>query len=121
MGAVLRIKGVTNRMRRFRGFDRFSRANIVRALFARDGARCRICSTHLDPSIADSDHPAATTIDHVFVIGDGGEIGDENRLQNLQLAHGYCNQQRVKNAQRKSSWFVRGLARACENRRSIAS
>ena len=78
---------VYKRVRRFRGFDRGSRAAIVSSLFARDGTFCAICGEALDPSILTPDHPAAITIDHVIALGDGGEVGGEDRLENLRLSH----------------------------------
>jgi len=103
-------------VRRYRGFDRVSRAAIVEALKGRDGNLCWICDGAFDESIVEPNHPALLTIDHAVAIGDGGEIGGPARLENLRLAHGLCNERRVRFAGRKRTWFADELQRALERR-----
>jgi 5-methylcytosine-specific restriction endonuclease McrA len=103
-------------VRRYRGFDRVSRAAIIEALQKRDGFICWICRGVFDPSIVGPDHPAALTIDHVVPIGEGGEIGGPTRLTNLRLAHSLCNGRRVRFADREQKWFADELRRALSSR-----
>ncbi|MBD5635277.1 MAG: HNH endonuclease, partial [Candidatus Eremiobacteraeota bacterium] len=84
-------------MRRFRGFEREERDAILRALLARDGSVCGICEGPLYPAITDPDHKAVTTIDHIVPLSAGGEVGGSKRIENLRLAHSYCNFLNVEN------------------------
>jgi hypothetical protein len=52
-----------------------------KALFARDGKNCGICGGELGTDIS---------IDHILAKRNGGS----NRLENLRLAHRYCNQKK---------------------------
>src|ERR1700722_5063370 len=96
-------------MRRFRGFDRQTRATIVAKLKERDGPTCGLCLTALDPAIGEPNHPAATTIDHLVPLSDGGDVGNENRVENLRLVHSRCNGRRVKNDGLRPERFAREL------------
>jgi hypothetical protein len=51
---------------------------------------CRLCETPLDRTIIDG-HPALVTIDHIHPIGQYGDHGAHDRLENLQLTHLLCN------------------------------
>jgi 5-methylcytosine-specific restriction endonuclease McrA len=97
---------------RYRGFDRNERAIIILRLIARDGLRCGICDGILDQLIATANHPAATTIDHIVALRDGGEVGGIDQLENLRLAHSLCNGRRVRNERRRPTWFAAELSRA---------
>lgn len=105
-------------MRRFRGFERAERLAIVVALMARDGPVCGICEGALDPAIVDPDHRAATTIDHVVPLSAGGDVGTPERLENLRLAHGFCNAHRVRNAHLKPHSFAAALRNALGGNRA---
>jgi 5-methylcytosine-specific restriction endonuclease McrA len=105
-------------VRRFRGFEREERAAILSALIARDGSICGICEGPLYPDIVNPDHKAATTIDHIVPLSDGGEVGGSERLGNLRLAHSLCNSLRVKNGHLKPRSFAKMLQSALNARRA---
>jgi 5-methylcytosine-specific restriction endonuclease McrA len=59
---------------------------IKRALVRRDGRRCWICGGDINMNLIAPDGRAAS-IDHKVRRRDGGS----NRLENLRLAHIWCN------------------------------
>jgi len=98
-------------MRRYRGFDRSIRAGIVQTLLDRDGPNCGICETALDHS-AGPDHPVSTTIDHIVPMSEGGEFGHETAIENLRLAHSFCNTKFARCPDFRAAWFASELRRA---------
>lgn len=52
---------------------------------------CGICGQPVDVSIRDPRNPMAPTIDHIIPIAKGGH---PSALDNLQLAHRWCNRQK---------------------------
>lgn len=51
---------------------------------------CGICGQPVDKSLKSPD-PLSATVDHIIPVSKGGHPSD---LQNLQLAHRWCNQQK---------------------------
>jgi hypothetical protein len=98
-------------MRRYRGFGRDERAAIVSQILARDGPICGVRREPLDLEIS-PDHPAATTIDQIVGLRDGGEIGGVQQLDNLRPAHSLCHGRRVRYDERLPTWFAAEIQRA---------
>jgi 5-methylcytosine-specific restriction endonuclease McrA len=66
-----------------------NKQRIKRALVRRDGRRCWICGGDINMDLMAPDGKAAS-IDHKVRRRDGGS----NRLENLRLAHAWCNEVR---------------------------
>jgi 5-methylcytosine-specific restriction endonuclease McrA len=79
----LRPRARPGRKRRTHNISRKDRVKKVRALRRRDGDQCWICGG----AFTEEKPP---TIDHVTPRKKGGS----NKLPNLRLAHGLCNNQR---------------------------
>ena len=63
-----------------------------RAKLLKMGGVCGICGKPVDCSIKDYLLPMAPVIDHIIPISKGGHPSDIN---NLQLAHRWCNRQKA--------------------------
>ena len=98
---------------RFHRFGLADRTKIIALLRERDGDDCRICKTSIDFTILEERHPGVATIDHVVTLAERGDAGDVDRIDNLQLAHGFCNGQRAKYSA-KPAWYARALQHALE-------
>jgi hypothetical protein len=94
---------------RRRGFERAERDLIVAALISRDGPACGACLLLLDFAITDPHHPALPTIDHITPMSEGGDHGTPDRLDNLRMTHGLCNESAVKVKKPRPTWFARRL------------
>jgi hypothetical protein len=99
-------------VRRYRGFNRADRTAIIDELSRRDGYLCRLCLGLFDVKLADPDHPAFVTIDHIVPLGEDGEAGAPGRLDNLQLVHSLCNGLRARKGDHQATSFARELKRA---------
>ena len=75
--------------RRALWFHKLRGLNITK-LMARDGDRCAICREPLNRKIKDRYDPFYVTFDHRVPVSAGGL----STLDNLQLAHRFCNQER---------------------------
>lgn len=56
------------------------------------GGCCGICGKEVDTSIKDPSDPLAPVIDHIIPIAKGGH---PSSIENLQLAHRWCNRQKA--------------------------
>lgn len=100
---------------RFRGFGLADRTKIIALLRERDADGCRICETSIDFSILEERHPAVATIDHIVPLGARGDAGDADRIDNLRLAHNYCNGLWAKfSSEHAPTWYKNALARALD-------
>jgi 5-methylcytosine-specific restriction endonuclease McrA len=99
---------------RYRGFDPATRAAIVTRLLERDGPDCGLCLLPLDLAIVDPHHPAIISIDHVVALSAGGELGDVEHVDNLQLVHVRCNGLRTHFGDHPAAWFARELRKSVE-------
>lgn len=56
----------------------------------RDGTNCALCDKPLDRHIKDPKNDWYITFDHIVPRSEGGA----NNLDNIQLAHRFCNEER---------------------------